>query len=47
LQNHDPTGLGAVNINGIATVLDDFKRLSESYEKETAPVETINKYKII
>lgn len=47
LQNHDPTGIGTVNINGIATVLDDFKRLADSYEKENVPLETINKYKII
>ncbi len=49
LQNHDPTtaSLGSVNINGICTVLDDFKRLSDMYDKETTKVETFNKYNIL
>jgi hypothetical protein len=38
---------GSFNINGIATVKDDFQRLANSYVKETVPEEDFNKYKII
>ena len=45
-DNHDTT-IGSLNINGIATVKDDFERLALSYKKENIPAPEFNKFKII
>lgn len=44
LQSEDK--LGAMNINGMATVLEDLQRLSDMYDKEVAQVDTFNKYNV-
>lgn len=38
---------GAININGIATVKDDFERLANMYSKEDVPEKEFNKFNVI
>jgi hypothetical protein len=45
-DNHDTT-IGSLNINGIATVKDDFERLALSYKKENVETPEFNKFNII
>jgi len=39
--------LGGININGMATVKDDFTRLANCYLKEIPTADTFNKHSII
>lgn len=39
--------LGGVNINGIASVKEDFEKFASAYLKSTAPVENFNRFNII
>lgn len=40
-------GLGGININGMATVKDDFTRMANSYLKEMPTEEPFNKFNVL
>ena len=49
-QHGEMDALGGININGMATVRDDFIRLGNSYLKLTPnvePIDPLSKYKVI
>lgn len=43
----EPSIAGAMNINGICLVKEDFERLSQMFDKETVPGEKFNRFDVI
>lgn len=46
-KNGENDALGGININGMATIKDDFTKMANLYLQEVPTAETFNKYNVI